>query len=101
MALTVRSTVGDWLDHPVGGRVLATFLAQGGATPHSLTPARGLALEQLVAMSGVAPPWARKSARIRPPTGWSSQSPTVEWVVSAMVRSSDVMDTGQQCPVLG
>lgn len=52
MALTTHSTVGDWLDHPVGGRILADFLAQGGATPDSLAPARGLALEQLVAMSG-------------------------------------------------
>ncbi|MEV0891760.1 SDR family NAD(P)-dependent oxidoreductase [Promicromonospora sp. NPDC050262] len=52
MALTVRSTVGDWLDHPVGGRVLAAFLAEGGATPDSLAPARGLPLEQLVALSG-------------------------------------------------
>lgn len=52
MALTVRSTVGDWIDHPVGGRVLAAFLAEGGATPDSLAPARGLPLEQLVALSG-------------------------------------------------
>ncbi|WP_285101226.1 SDR family NAD(P)-dependent oxidoreductase [Promicromonospora sp. MEB111] len=52
MALTVRSTVGDWLDHPVGGRILAAFLAEGGATPDSLAPARGLPLEQLVALSG-------------------------------------------------
>ncbi|MGW2091568.1 SDR family NAD(P)-dependent oxidoreductase [Promicromonospora sukumoe] len=52
MALTPRSTVGDWLDHPVGGPILTAFLAQGGATPDSLAPARGLALEQLVAMSG-------------------------------------------------
>lgn len=52
MALTTQSTVGDWLDHPVGGRILADFLAQGGATPDSLAPARGLALEQLAAMSG-------------------------------------------------
>ncbi|MFI8524664.1 SDR family NAD(P)-dependent oxidoreductase [Promicromonospora sukumoe] len=52
MALTPRSTVGDWLDHPVGGPILTAFLAQGGATPDSLAPTRGLALEQLVAMSG-------------------------------------------------
>ncbi|MFI6424099.1 SDR family NAD(P)-dependent oxidoreductase [Promicromonospora sp. NPDC050880] len=56
MALTVHSTVGEWLDHPVGGQVLAGLLAQGGATPDSLTPARGLPLEQLVALSGGAFP---------------------------------------------
>ncbi|MDR7382427.1 SDR family NAD(P)-dependent oxidoreductase [Promicromonospora iranensis] len=52
MALTVHSTVGEWLDHPVGGQILAGFLAQGGATPDSLAPARSLPLEQLVALSG-------------------------------------------------
>ncbi|GHH72740.1 SDR family NAD(P)-dependent oxidoreductase [Promicromonospora soli] len=52
MALTVHSTVGEWLDHPIGGRILAGFLAQGGATPDSLAPASGLPLEQLVALSG-------------------------------------------------
>ncbi|WP_423462345.1 SDR family NAD(P)-dependent oxidoreductase [Promicromonospora sp. MS192] len=56
MALTVHSTVGEWLDHPVGGQILAGLLAQGGATPDSLTPARGLPLEQLVALSGGAFP---------------------------------------------
>lgn len=52
MALTALSTIGEWLDHPVGGQILAGLLAQGGATPDSLAPARGLPLEQLVALSG-------------------------------------------------
>ncbi|WP_454852003.1 SDR family NAD(P)-dependent oxidoreductase [Promicromonospora soli] len=52
MALTVHSTVGEWLDHPVGGQILAGFLAQGGATPDSLAPARSLPLAQLVELSG-------------------------------------------------
>lgn len=56
MALTVHSTVGEWLDHPVGSQVLAGLLARGGADPESLTPARGLPLEQLVALSGGAFP---------------------------------------------
>ncbi|GAB2494947.1 hypothetical protein GCM10027063_37750 [Promicromonospora xylanilytica] len=51
MALSVHSTVGDWLDHPVGSQILAGLLARGGATPDSLAPARGLPLEQLVALS--------------------------------------------------
>jgi NAD(P)-dependent dehydrogenase (short-subunit alcohol dehydrogenase family) len=52
MALTAHSTVGEWLDHPVGGSILAGLLAQGGATPEALAPARGLPLQQLVALSG-------------------------------------------------
>ncbi len=50
--LTAHSTVGEWLDHPVGGPLFTEVLAQGGGTPESLTPARGLPLVQLVAMSG-------------------------------------------------
>jgi len=52
--LTRNSTIGDWLDHPVGGPVIGGMLAQSGQTPAALTPVRGLALAQLVAMSGGA-----------------------------------------------
>lgn len=52
MALTTHSTVGEWLDHPIGGQILAGLLEQGGATAESLAPARGLPLQQLVALSG-------------------------------------------------
>lgn len=52
MALTASSTVGEWLDHPIGGQILAGLLARGGATPDSLAPARGVPLAQLVALSG-------------------------------------------------
>ncbi|MFD2797194.1 SDR family NAD(P)-dependent oxidoreductase [Promicromonospora vindobonensis] len=90
MALTVHSTVGDWLDHPVGGRILAELLAQGGTTPESLTPARGLPLEQLVALSGgklpaealdglvaayreAAPDEVAEAGTERRPAGWIEQ----------------------------
>jgi len=52
MALTAHSTVGQWLDHPIGGPILTELLARGGATPDALGPARGLPLAQLVAISG-------------------------------------------------
>ena len=51
MALSASSTVGEWLDHPVGGRILATLLEQAGASAESLAPARSLPLEQLVTLS--------------------------------------------------
>jgi NAD(P)-dependent dehydrogenase (short-subunit alcohol dehydrogenase family) len=91
MALTVHSTVGEWLDHPVGGQILAGVLAQGGATPDSLAPARSLPLEQLVALSGGKFPAAALDALIAAyreaapdeaaqadtegvqPTGWAEQ----------------------------
>ena len=50
--LTAHSTVGEWLDHPVGGPVVAAVLAQAGGTVESLVPARGLSLVQLMAASG-------------------------------------------------
>ncbi|MEU2200841.1 SDR family NAD(P)-dependent oxidoreductase [Isoptericola sp. NPDC019482] len=51
MALSASSTVGEWLDHPVGGRILGAVLEQAGASAEALAPARGLPLEQLVALS--------------------------------------------------
>jgi NAD(P)-dependent dehydrogenase (short-subunit alcohol dehydrogenase family) len=51
MALSASSTVGDWIDHPVGGRILVDMLERVGATADSLAPARALPLEQLVSLS--------------------------------------------------
>lgn len=51
MALSASSTVGEWLDHPVGGRILGGVLEQAGASAEALAPARNLPLEQLVALS--------------------------------------------------
>ncbi|MEL7975660.1 SDR family NAD(P)-dependent oxidoreductase [Isoptericola sp. F-RaC21] len=51
MALSASSTVGEWLDHPVGGRILAGVLEQAGASAEALAPARNLPLEQLVTLS--------------------------------------------------
>ncbi len=52
--LTSKATIGTWLDHPVGGELLRGLLAQGGQSADALTPARGLPLRQLVAMSNGA-----------------------------------------------
>ncbi|MBL0887984.1 SDR family NAD(P)-dependent oxidoreductase [Myceligenerans indicum] len=51
MSLTASSTVGQWLDHPVGGPILTAMLAQGGGSPEALAPARNLPLDQLVTLS--------------------------------------------------
>ncbi len=50
-ALTANSPIGDWLDSPVGGPLLTGLLAQSGGSAESLAPARGLPLQQLVALS--------------------------------------------------
>jgi NAD(P)-dependent dehydrogenase (short-subunit alcohol dehydrogenase family) len=49
--LTSRSTIGDWLDSPVGGPLLRELLAQSGQDASVFTPVRGFALERLVALS--------------------------------------------------
>ncbi|MBO3736990.1 SDR family NAD(P)-dependent oxidoreductase [Actinoplanes flavus] len=49
--LTAANTVGEWLDHPVGGPALGELLAAGGADASSLAPVRGIPLQQLVALS--------------------------------------------------
>ncbi|MCI1661900.1 MAG: glycoside hydrolase family 3 C-terminal domain-containing protein [Actinomyces sp.] len=50
--LTQDRTVGDWLDHPVGGELLREFLSGAGVPETMLAPARALPLQQLVALSG-------------------------------------------------
>lgn len=50
-ALTASSTIGEWLDNPVGGELVRGLLAQSGATEESLAPIKGLPLQQLVALS--------------------------------------------------
>ncbi|MBE1875546.1 SDR family NAD(P)-dependent oxidoreductase [Myceligenerans pegani] len=51
MSLTASSTVGQWLDHPVGGPILTAMIARGGGSADALAPARNLPLEQLVTLS--------------------------------------------------
>mgnify|MGYP004528264335 CR=1 FL=1 len=55
--LTAESSVGTWLDHPVGGPVLRDLLAQSGQSADALAPVRRLALSRLVDLSnGQFPP---------------------------------------------
>jgi NAD(P)-dependent dehydrogenase (short-subunit alcohol dehydrogenase family) len=49
--LTANSSIGEWLDHPVGGTVVRGLLAAAGVGEDMLAPVRGLPLQQMVAMS--------------------------------------------------
>ena len=49
--LTGKSSIGDWLGHPVGGALIRDLLAQGGQSESALKPVRLFALQRLVAMS--------------------------------------------------
>ena len=55
--LTGDSSVGTWLDHPVGGPILRDLLAQAGQSADTLRPVRRLAIKRLVKLSkGSFPP---------------------------------------------
>jgi len=62
--LTAKSTVGAWLDHPIGGALIRGLLAEGGQDESALAPARSLPLQQLVAMSGGMLPQDRVDAMV-------------------------------------
>lgn len=49
--LTGRTSIEEWLSHPVGGPILTGFLAQGGQDASSLAPVKTFPLERLVALS--------------------------------------------------
>lgn len=50
-SLTATSSIGDWLDSPVGGPLVRGLLTASGASEETLAPLRGLPLQQLVALS--------------------------------------------------
>ncbi|GAA2896409.1 SDR family NAD(P)-dependent oxidoreductase [Microbacterium esteraromaticum] len=56
MALTAHSTIGEWLNDPIGGDLIRGLLAQSGADAAQLTPVLGLPLQQLIVMSQGAMP---------------------------------------------
>ncbi|WP_440710640.1 SDR family NAD(P)-dependent oxidoreductase [Herbiconiux sp. YIM B11900] len=49
--LTAASTIGTWLEHPVGGPLIRGFLKAAGVGDEALAPVSGLPLQQLVVMS--------------------------------------------------
>ncbi|HEX4443363.1 MAG TPA: SDR family NAD(P)-dependent oxidoreductase [Galbitalea sp.] len=49
--LTAKSSIGEWLKHPLGGPLLREMLAEGGQTESALTPVKLFSLQRLVAMS--------------------------------------------------
>ena len=49
--LTAKSSVGEWLKHPVGGPLLREMLAAGGQSESALAPVKLFSLQRLVAMS--------------------------------------------------
>ena len=89
--LTAKSSVGEWLKHPVGGPLLRAMLAEGGQSESALTPVKLFSLQRLVAMSqgmlkqevvddlvakangGVAPVEDDDSSDAEEAVGWAEQ----------------------------
>ena len=46
-ALSGDSSVGTWIDHPVGGPIIRDLLAQAGQDPDVMRPVRRLAIKQI------------------------------------------------------
>ena len=85
MALTAKSSIGDWLNDPVGKELIQGLLAQSGASADALTPVLGLPLQQLVVMSQGAMPQSVVDDLVRAanggeipaddtPSGWTEQT---------------------------
>lgn len=49
--LTAKTSIGDWLKHPVGGPLIREMLAAGGQNEKALAPVRLFSLQRLVALS--------------------------------------------------
>jgi len=67
--LTAKSSIGDWLAHPVGGPLLREMLAQGGQDESALGPVRLFSLQRLVALSRGQMPQATVDALVAAANG--------------------------------
>ena len=99
MALTAHSTIGEWMNDATGGPLIRGLFEQTGADPDLLTPALGLPLQQLVAMSQGALPQSVVDDLVRAanggelpkdtePTGW------VESITPGRFTGKTVIVTG-------
>lgn len=49
--LSADSTIREWLDHPVGGKIFRDMLAEAGQNERVLTPVKGWSLKRVAGMS--------------------------------------------------
>lgn len=89
-SLSDKSSVGDWLKHPVGGPLLREMLAAGGVDEAVLRPVRMLPLSQLVKLSKGALAQDRIDALVIQAAGGASASEQA----SAATQPSAAITTG-------
>ena len=83
--LTAKSSVGTWLDHPVGGALIREMLAAAGQDEKALRPVRLFPLQKLVALSGGAMPQEVVDGLVARANGGAApvdtdDEPDTEWV---------------------
>ena len=84
--LTGKSSVGAWLDHPVGGALIREMLASAGQDEKALRPVRLFPLQKLVALSGGAMPQEVVDGLVARANGGAApvdtedDEPSTEWV---------------------
>ncbi len=84
--LTAKSSVGAWLDHPVGGALIREMLASAGQDEKALRPVRLFPLQKLVALSGGAMPQEVVDGLVARANGGAApvdvedDEPSAEWV---------------------
>ena len=93
--LTAKSSVGEWLKHPVGGDLLRDLLAQGGQTEKALAPVKLLSLQRLVSMSNGMLPQATVDEMVVKANG--GVAPVVD-AVDASEPGESGPDTDEEWP---
>lgn len=77
IGLTAQSTLGEWLDDPVGGPLIRQAFGGGSDADHSMIDAgRGFPLETLVALSGGSLTTAMVESLVRAAAGEESLTPS-------------------------
>jgi NAD(P)-dependent dehydrogenase (short-subunit alcohol dehydrogenase family) len=102
--ITGRSSIGEWLSHPVGGPLLRELLAQAGQDEQVLAPVRNFPLEQMVALSQGQMSQAliddlvrRANGGVMPEVGEEAADQTAGWaekIVPSRFNGQTVIVTG-------
>lgn len=99
--ITARTSIGEWLDHPVGGQVLREMLGQAGMDESVFAPIRNLPLQQLITLSqgqisqevidGLV---AQANGGVMPDTSDSQPAGWAEMIVPGRFSGQTVIVTG-------
>lgn len=87
-ALSADSTIREWLDHPVGGKIFRDMLAEAGQNEKVLAPVKGWTLKRVASMSGGKMTDEMIAGMVQKANTGAADSPRPEEVESAAVGTS-------------